>query len=166
MKKLKSGEINFDNTFYFTYIKIFQHLISVNYDWDCIYFFLYKVQYVFCPCMLNCFSHVWLFTTLWSIAHQAPLSMGFYRQECLSGLPCRLPGNFPDSGIELASLSCALAGRFFTTSTTWEAHLPLQNILIQLKYLSSGCHIGHHGLNYGKSRVSVIEKGLPRCLSG
>ena len=38
-------------------------------------------------CMLSHFSHVQLFATLWTIAHQVPLSMGFFRQEYWSGLP-------------------------------------------------------------------------------
>ena len=59
--------------------------------------------------------------TLWTVACQAPLSMGFSRQEYWSQLPCP-PGDLPDPGIETASLmSPALAGRFFTTSATWEA---------------------------------------------
>ena len=46
-------------------------------------------------------------------------SMGFSRQDSWSGLPCPLPGNLPDQGIELASLmSPAVAGGFFTTSAT------------------------------------------------
>ena len=68
------------------------------------------------------FSHVLLFAILWTIACQAPLSMGFSRQEHWSGLPCPPPGDLPDPGMEPASLmSPALAGRFFTTSATWEA---------------------------------------------
>ena len=60
-------------------------------------------------------SHVWLFVTPWTVAHQAPLSMGFPRQEYWSGLPFSSPGTLPDPGIELTSLvSPALAGRFFT----------------------------------------------------
>ena len=58
----------------------------------------------------------------WIIAHQDPLSMGFSKQEYWSGLPCSPPGDLPNPGIELGSLtSPALAGRFFTTRTTWEA---------------------------------------------
>ena len=53
--------------------------------------------------MLNHFSHVQLFVTLWTIAHQAPLSMGFSRQEYWSGLPWSPPGDLPDAGIELMS---------------------------------------------------------------
>ena len=58
--------------------------------------------------MLNRFSHVLLFAT---VAHQAPLSMGFSRQEYWSGLPCPPPGDLPSPGMEPTSLSSlALAG--------------------------------------------------------
>ena len=61
-------------------------------------------------------SRVWLFVTLWTVAHQAPLSMGFSRQEYWSGLPFPFPGDLPHSGIEVASPATpALAGGFFTT---------------------------------------------------
>ena len=61
-------------------------------------------------------SHVWLFVTPWTVAHWTPLSMGFSRQEYWSGLPFPSPGDLPDPGIELESLtSPALEGRFFTT---------------------------------------------------
>ena len=50
--------------------------------------------------MLSCFSRVPLFATLWTVAHQASLSMGFSRQEYWSGLPCPPPGNLPYPGIE------------------------------------------------------------------
>ena len=64
-------------------------------------------------CVLNCFSCVQLFATLWTVAHQAPLSMGFPRQEHWSGLPCSPPGDLPNPGTENASP--ALADGFFTT---------------------------------------------------
>ena len=50
---------------------------------------------------------------LWTVAHQAPLSMEFPRQEYWNRLPFSFPGDLPDPGIELTSP--ALAGRFFTT---------------------------------------------------
>ena len=53
--------------------------------------------------LLSRFSHVWLFETPWIVALQAPLSMGFSRQEYWSGLPCPPPGDFPHLGIEPAS---------------------------------------------------------------
>ena len=69
--------------------------------------------------MLNYFSHVWFFVTLWTVAHQAPLSMGFFRQEYWSGLPCPPPGDLHDPGIEPKSLSSlALEGGLFISSTT------------------------------------------------
>ena len=45
-------------------------------------------------------SHVRLFVTLWTVAYQAPLSMGFSRQKYWSGLPFPSPGDFPDPGVE------------------------------------------------------------------
>ena len=69
-------------------------------------------------CMFSRFSCVPLFVTLWTVAFQAPLSMGFSRQEYWSGLLCPPPGDLPDPGMETMS---PLTGRFFTTSTTWEA---------------------------------------------
>ena len=75
-------------------------------------------------CMLSRFSHVQLFATLWTVAHQALLSMGFSKQEYWSGFPFPTPGDLLYPAIELTSLvSAALAGRFFTPSTTWEATL-------------------------------------------
>ena len=60
-------------------------------------------------------SWVQLFAAPWTVAHQAPLSMGFSGQEHWSGLPCPPPGDLPSPGVEPASLvSSALAGRFFT----------------------------------------------------
>ena len=58
-------------------------------------------------------SHVRLLATSWTAAHQAPLSMGFSRQEYWSGLPCPSPRDLPDPGIEPAS--SLLAGGFFST---------------------------------------------------
>ena len=48
-------------------------------------------------------SHVQLFVTPWTVAHQAPPSMGFSRQEYWSGLPFPSPGDLPDPGIESRS---------------------------------------------------------------
>ena len=74
-------------------------------------------------------SVVRLFVTLWTVAHQAPLSIGFSRLEYWSGLPCPPPGDLPDLGIKLVSpMSPALEGRFFTTSVTWEIGIVLFNV--------------------------------------
>ena len=72
--------------------------------------------------MPSCFIRVRLLVTLWTVAHQAPLSMGFPRQEYYSGLPFPFPWDHPDPGMEPVSLtSLALAmGWFFTISVTWQ----------------------------------------------
>ena len=59
-----------------------------------------------------CFIHVQLFATLWTVAHQAPLSMGFPRQEYWSGLTFPPPRDLPDPVIK--PMSSALGGGFFT----------------------------------------------------
>ena len=73
-------------------------------------------------CVLSCFICAQLSATPWTVAHQAPLSMGFSRQEYWSRLPFPSPGDLPgDPGIEPTSLlSPTLANRFFTTSITCE----------------------------------------------
>ena len=82
-----------------------------------------------CICAL---SHVRLFVTPWAVACQAPHFMGFFREEHWSGLPCPPPGDLPDPGIETVSLtSPALAGRFFTTSATWEAQNRNRKVLFE-----------------------------------
>ena len=72
--------------------------------------------------MLSHCSCVWLCATLWTAACQAHLPMGFFKQEYWSGLLCPSPGDCPTQGSSPYPVSLpALTGRFFTTSTTWEA---------------------------------------------
>ena len=71
-----------------------------------------------CVCVLN---GVQLFVTSWTVASQAPLSMGFPKQEYWSGLPFLSLGDLPGPGIELASP--ALAGGFFTTALSVKPHI-------------------------------------------
>ena len=85
------------------------------------YFSILSIQFFFTTS--NLFQSC---PTLWDpmdyIAHQAPLSMGFSRQEYWSGLPFPSRRYLPDPGIELTStcFSC-IGGRFFTRWATWEA---------------------------------------------
>ena len=65
-----------------------------------------------CVCILSHSSRVQLFATAWTVVHQAPLSMGFSRQEYWSGLPFPSPGDPPNPGIK--PVSPALADVFFT----------------------------------------------------
>ena len=75
--------------------------------------------------MLSHLSRIQLCATLWTVAHQGPLTMGFSRQKYWSGLPFLPSGDLSDPGTELPSLkslmSPALVDGFFTTGTTWEA---------------------------------------------
>ena len=87
--------------------------------------------------MLNCMhtksSHVLLFATSWTVACQAPLSMGFSRQEYSSGLPFPPPGDLPDPGIKPTSLApSAFAGRFFTTEPPQKPTREICRLLTEL----------------------------------
>ena len=79
----------------------------------------------------------------WTTAHQAPLSMGFSRQEYWNGLPFLPPGNLPDPGIKPKSpKSPALVGGFFTTKPSRKRTHPESLYNPRLKYLCrsiSGC---------------------------
>ena len=71
--------------------------------------FVLAIDFVFSCC-------VWLFVNPWTVAWQAPLSMGFPRQESWNGLPFPSPGHLPNPGIRPLSFSDpALAGRFFSS---------------------------------------------------
>ena len=80
-------------------------------------FFKKNSEYFYKFCVLH---HVRLFVTPWTVAHEAPLSMEFSRQEYWSGLPLQIPTpeTLPDPGIKCVSLtSPALATGFFSTET-------------------------------------------------
>ena len=89
-------------------------------------------------------SHVRLFAAQWTVAHQAPPSMGFSRQEYWSGLPCPPPGHHPGPGIEPVTLmSPVLASWFFTTSATCEApYLLIQHFIFTFIFLDKSLHNG------------------------
>ena len=96
-------------------------LISSCYSLELSIQMLISFLFSFSPSHL---SHVQLFVTLWSVVCQAPLSMGFSRQEYWIGLPCPPPGNLPYPGIKsMFSTSPALASGFFTP--IWEVHIRL-----------------------------------------
>ena len=75
-----------------------------------------------CVCKLSRFSHVCRFSTLWTVARQAPLSMGFSRQEYCNGLPSPPPGELPDPRVKPASpVSLALQVDSLSLSHRWKA---------------------------------------------
>ena len=77
-----------------------------------------------------------------TVACQAPLSMGFPRQEYWSGLPRPPLGALPNPGIKPAALmSPVLTGGFFITSTTWEAHKLWDLMQSMVARVNNTCHI-------------------------
>ena len=81
-------------------------------------------------------SHIQLFVAPWTVACQSPQPMEFSRQEYLSGVPFPTPGELPKSGIKPESLPFPeLAGGFFTTSATSEAHTYTFQIFKSLVFL-------------------------------
>ena len=82
-------------------------------------------------CLLNCFSCVWLFATLWTVVHQAPLSMGLILQAKILdwvAIPSCRGSSPPKDGTGVSFVSYIgrwvflFFGVFLTTSATWEAH--------------------------------------------
>ena len=93
-------------------------------------------------------SHVWLFGTPWTVAHQAPLSMGFSRQEHWSGLPCIAPGDLHDPGIE----PCLLHWQVGSLPLNQQGSLGL---IVQFSRLVVSNSLGPRGLQHAR----------PPCLS-
>ena len=90
--------------------------------------------------VLSHFSRVRLYATVWTVAHQAPLSLGFSRQEYWSGLPCPPPGDLPNPGIKTAFLmSPALADGFSTTELAGTLPTDIPQIATFLPSWD-GCH--------------------------
>ena len=112
--------------------------------------------------MLSHFSHVWLCETLWTIACQAPLSLGFSRQEYWSVLPCPPPqeSSWPRNWTRIYTISCN--GRlffffFFTSSATWGGG----GFPGGLDGKESVCSVGDLGLIPGLGRSPEGEHGNP-----
>ena len=82
--------------------------------------------------MLSCFSHVRLFVTPWTIAHQAPLSMGFSRQEYCSGLSFSSPGEIPGPGMKPLS---PMFYAFQTNSLSHQGSPHKSPNLFKMKYI-------------------------------
>ena len=92
----------------------------------------------------------WLFATLWTLARQGSLSMGFSRQEYWSGLLLPSPEIFPTQGLNPCLLWLLhLAGGFFTTSATWES---LEQCLINI-------HISYY---YHLTVIADAFQGFPK----
>ena len=127
------------------FLKYFLFVLLDNSFWFAfILTFFYRLQYTFkpiwefkknvCVCVWQLLSHVRLFVIPWAVACQAPLSMGFSRQEYWSGWPFPFPGDLPDPAIKLGS---HIVGRFFFLLFIY---LFISWRLITLQYCSGFCH--------------------------
>ena len=116
-------------------------------------------------CMLSQFSHVWLFVTLWIVAHQAPLSIEFSRQEYWSGLSCPPPGDLSDPGTEPVSHVSCTAGRFFTTSVTCcSVAQSCLTLCDPMDCSTPGFPVLHHLLELAQTHVCWVSDAIqPSC---
>ena len=129
-----------------------------------------------CVCVKS-FSYVWLFTTPWTVAQQAPLSMEFPRQQYWSGFPFPSPGVFSNTGIK--PMSPTLAGGFFTPEMPgkpWWTHSSffitkcIEQLLWQCMTVSQDrklwlfcCqrHLNSLSIWTGVSQVALVVKNPP-----
>ena len=111
--------------------------------------------------MLSRFSCVQLFATLWTVACQAPLPMGFSRQDYWSALPCPPPGQLPNPGIEPTSLrSPALVTGFFITKPSAAAAAAAAKSLQSCPTLSNPMDCSPPGSSvHGILQARVLEWG-------
>ena len=89
--------------------------------------------------------HVQLCVTPWTVVHQTPLSMGFFRQEYWSGSPCPPPGDFPDPAIEPVSPTSPTLQVVFTTEPPGKALINRGKKINEKKSISSKCSNSHLG---------------------
>ena len=109
------------------------------------------LHFITCVCVCVCvcmhthlLSHVQLFATIWTVAHQAPLSVGFPRQEYWRGLPFPSPGDLPNTGIQ--PMSPAFAKQILYHCTTREA--PSLYAWVAVKYIHAYIYMKHGGLEF------------------
>ena len=123
-------------------------------------------------CTLSHFSRVQLCATLWTAAHQAPLSMGFPRQEYWSELPFPSPWDLPDP--EIKSTCPALDGRFFTTEPPGKPNKSWWAVIYKMRWKRGIQHfLDKHtwaqkltNINYSQCCLGVISSAwnLGNCL--
>ena len=113
-------------------------------------FLPYVYLWFVCVRVLSCFSHVRLLATLWTVARQAPLSVGILRARILEWVPMPSCRGSADPGVGPASLiSRALASRLSTPSAIWEAH----------PWFAAFC--SYHGLAYHQVKASPDTEAAP-----
>ena len=122
------------------------------------YFLMFFFSWAY---VLSHFSCVRLFATSRTVAHQAPLSMGFSRQEYWSGLPISTPGDLPDQGIELTSLlSPALIVGFFTILPLGSPSLSISPFNLPIGFVS---RIGFQSVHFPTIVPATVFSHLNDC---
>ena len=144
------------------------HLTICPLIWLCIYSKC-SIKYVVVVLLI---SHIQLFATPWTIAHQAPLFMGFPRQEYWSELPFPSPWDLPDP--EIKSTCPALDGRFFTTEPPGKPNKSWWAVIYKMRWKRGIQHfLDKHtwaqkltNINYSQCCLGVISSAwnLGNCL--
>ena len=112
-------------------------------------------------CLFSHFSHVSFFVTPWTVAFQAPLSMGWSQQEYGSGLPCPPLGDLPYLGIQSTSPAApALAGRFFATEPPGKPHWSLDTPSCKNPVCIHLGHFRHPPMGTGKRKIDENIKPM------
>ena len=113
-----------------------------------------------------CSSHVRLFATPWTVAHWAPLSMGFSRQDYWSGLPCPSPGDQPDPGIEPGSLALQWGSLPLHRMGRPVCSLfHVKNRLMTTRARASGCVLNGIGKRMNTFQHVCVFSSLSLCLA-
>ena len=113
--------------------------------------------------MLSHFSNFLLFATPWTVAHQAPLSMRFPREEYWIGLPFPSPGNLPNPGTEpcISCVSC-ITSRFFTTDPVIRSKSHSHRVIMWISWhQATAFPIALHCLMQFKLCLCVSSGSLP-----
>ena len=127
-----------------------------NWDLDLFFNRKFSALEMVCVCVCESLSHVWLFAIPWTVALQAPLSMGFSRQEYRSRLPFPSPGDLPDPGTEPGSPT--LQADFFYHWAAREAKM-FTNHLLNLLQPILGAYLSNT-----HAYISVVWNRLARPL--
>ena len=85
-----------------------------------IYIYIYMSMHA---CVLSCFGRVWLFVTLWTVAHQAVFVLDSPGKNTGMGCPCPLPGDLSDPGIEPVSPVCSTLQADYLPLSPWGSHI-------------------------------------------
>ena len=122
--------------------------------------FLFAKQFHFIAihipiCMLSRFCCVLFFATQWTVAHQAPLSVGSSRQEYWSAWPCPPPRDLPDPGIDL----CLLCLLWAVSLRLWRKKWQPTPVLLPRKFHGSRCLVGYSP--WGHKELDTTERLYP-----